>query len=390
MANATQIYSIVNDISKQIFGAKAVTVVDVKGLMSVGADILESDKDTDAFVHALSDRIGKTIISIRGYTPDTVYMVWHSFDFGVALQKIYVDLPQASENTSWLIGENGFTPQYAPVIKPEVKQKIFKNITTFEIDITIPDNLLKTAFLNAEGMAVLITAIFTALDNSIANAIEACTEMVRAAFIGRKFKANMVCQCINLLADYNTKHNTTLTAALCMENPDFLRWSSAQIRLWRKRMAKMSILFNEEGYKRHTPESELVLLLLDEYDCNLTTYLEADTYHKELVALDKFTTVPYWQGSGESYAFADTSSINIKLEDGTTINETGVIALAYDYQAMGVTIDVKRNLTERNSRSEYTNYYNKVTRGYFNDMSENGIVFYVKDTPIPEPEQKTA
>ena len=45
---------------------------------------------------------------------------------------------------------------------------------------------------------------------------------------------------------------------------------------------------------------------------------------------------------------------------------------------MGVTITERRGTTQRNNKDEYTDYFNKATYGYFNDLSENGIVFYVK------------
>ena len=38
----------------------------------------------------------------------------------------------------------------------------------------------------------------------------------------------------------------------------------------------------------------------------------------------------------------------------------------------------RRERTQRSKKDEYTDYFNKGTYGYFNDLSENGIVFYVK------------
>ena len=52
--------------------------------------------------------------------------------------------------------------------------------------------------------------------------------------------------------------------------------------------------------------------------------------------------------------------------------------MIYDYEAMGVTLNERRSTSERNNHDEYTNYYNKANIGYFNDMSENGIVFYLE------------
>ena len=90
--------------------------------------------------------------------------------------------------------------------------------------------------------------------------------------------------------------------------------------------------------------------------------------------------VPYWQGSGENYSFESTSSINIKLDETTTVNKTGIIACIYDEQALGVTINERKTTSERNNKDEYTDYFNKANMGYFNDMSENGIVFYLEET----------
>lgn len=391
MAVATQVYTIINATNKQMMGQNAITVVDTKGLMSTGDAILKSDTDTDAWVHALSDLIGKTVFSVRAYESEHLNMVWHAFDYGLAMRKIYVDLPDTVANTAWQIGEESYEPEYAPRIQPNVKQHLFKNLTTFEIDISIPDDILRTAFRSEIQMASLISAIFMAIDNRVQLAIEACGELLRAAFAARKLLKGDYCGSINLFTRYKAAFpSTTITADTALYDSNFLRWSASQIKLWTRRMRKMSTLFNNEGYKRHTPQSELVLILLDEYDSNLTTYLEADTYHKELVAIPNFSTVSYWQGSGTKFQFSDTSKISVKLEEnGTTVTQGGIIAVAYDYQALGMMIDRRKITTERNAKAEYTNYYNKVTRSYFNDMSENGIVFYISTTDFAPPTPPT-
>lgn len=379
MATANQIYTVVNAIAEQTLGKIAITVTDTSTLMSLGNDILSTDKTLDVFVNALADRIGRTIISMRRYSPDSIGMVRQAFEFGVALQKIYIDLPDAAPNNAWEIGKEEYEPVYMPITKSEISQKIFANLTTFEFDLTIPDDILRTAFVSAQGMAVLIDGMFLAMDNRITMALESMTDLVRASFIARKLKGKKPCGVINLLTDYNTKTNSELKAADCMMDTGFLKYAAVQIKLWTKRMRRMSVLFNEEGYKRHTPDEDRVLVLLDEFDASLTAYLDSDVFHNELLALPNFTTVPYWQGSGLTFAFDDTSAINVKLDDKTTVEAKGVIAVAYDYQAMGVTIDNRKVTTQRNEKDEYTNYYNKTNKGYFNDMSENGIVFVVQD-----------
>ena len=380
MSTVNQIFNIVNDVAKQTFGEKAISVVDTSTLVALGDAVLKSDENTENFTNTLVDRIGKTVFSTRAYTTDNAEgMVREPFEYGCILQKIYVDLPDAKENNSWEIGKGNYTPTFAPVIKPTLKQKLFNKQTTWEIDVTIPDFMLRTAFTSATEMAVLIDAIFTSMENMMQIALENNKNLTRANFIASKLHSNKPCGAINLLNLYNTLTSQTLTVDACMRDLGFLKWSTQQINLWAKRLSKMSTLFNDEGYKRFTPQSDLIVNVLQDYDSAINSYLQSDTYHNEMTKIaSSYSTVPYWQGSGLNYTFDDTSKIDVKIDETTTITESGIIAVLYDRDAMGVTITERRGTTQRNNKDEYTDYFNKATYGYFNDLSENGIVFYVK------------
>lgn len=380
MPNINQIYSIVNSVASQSMGSAAISAVDASSFIALGNSVLSSQTSTDAYLNTLVDRIGKTIFSIRAYQAADRDIVREPFEYGCILQKIYVDMPEARVNNSWNIGSNGYTPEFAPVIKPTVKQKLFNAISTWEVAVTIPDEILKTAFTSETAMAVFIDAIFTAMENMMQLAMENNINITRAAFIARKLNANNTCGAINLLANYNHLTGGSLTVATCLRDLGFLKYASQQIKLWTDRMIKMSTLFNDEqGYKRHTPKDLQVLDVLADFATSSDIYLQANTYHDELVKMPYYNVVPYWQGSGEGYAFDDTSAVNIKIDANTTVNKSGVLAVLFDHDAMGVTIKDRRATTERNNHDEYTNYYNKANIGYFNDMSENGIVFYIED-----------
>lgn len=378
MSKVEQIYTLVNETAKESMGEKAIAVKDVSSLIALGDSILSSASDTENFLNTLVDRIARTVFSVRRYETDTEGMVRHPFEFGCIVQKIYVDMPEAKQNNSWEIGKEGYTPVFAPVIKPTAKQKLFKGITTWEVDVTIPDYMLRTAFLNETSMATFIDAIFTAMDNMITLALENNANLTRASFIARKLKGGKPCGAINLLHEYNTLTSASLTIESAMMNAEFLAWASRAINLWVKRMSKMSVLFNEEGYKRHTPKDKIVVNLLQDFTSACDTFLGANTFHDELVKLPMYDSVAYWQGAGTSFDFNDTSAINVKIDESTTIAKKGIIGVVYDYEAMGVTLNERRSTSERNNHDEYTNYYNKANIGYFNDMSENGIVFYLE------------
>lgn len=381
MSTVKQIFNIVNDTAKQTFGESAIEVVDTSTLVALGDEVLKSDENTENFTNTLVDRIGRTIFSTRAYTTDNAEgMVREPFEYGCILQKIYVNLPDAKENNSWEIGKENYTPTFAPVIKPKLEQKLFNKQATWEIDVTIPDFMFRTAFTSATEMAVLIDAIFTAMENMMQIALENNKNLTRANFIASKLHSNKPCGAINLLHLYNTLTKQSLTVDDCLRDLGFLKWSTQQINLWTKRLSKMSTLFNDEGYKRFTPQSDLIVNVLQDYDSAINSYLQSDTYHNEMTKItSNYSTVPYWQGSGLNYTFEDTSKIIVKIDEKTTVTETGILAVVYDRNAMGVTITERRGTTQRNNKDEYTDYFNKATYGYFNDLSENGIVFYVKE-----------
>ena len=379
MSDVKQIYSILNDVAKQTLGTEAIAVVDTQSFISLGDKVLKSDTDTENFLSKLTDRISKTVYSVRNYTGINKNLMREPFDYGVIVQKIHVEMPEAKENNAWKIGEQGYTPTYAPVIKPIVSQKLFNKLSTWEIDVTIPDFMLKTAFLNESSMATFIDAIFTAMNNAMVMCADNNANLIRANFIGNKIHSAKPTQAINLLSQYNTLTSANLTVASCLRDVDFLKWATMQISLWTKRMRVMSKLFNEDSSSKFTSGEYLVLDVLQDFASSTATFLQSDTYHKELVALPMYNEVPYWQGSGTSFAFADTSKISVKIDETNEVTQGGIIAVAYDYNAIGTTINEPRSTTDRNNKDEYTNYYNKTTIGCFNDLGENGIVFFIAE-----------
>lgn len=392
MADVQQIYGIVNSVGEQALGEKAVTVTDTASFVALGNQILNSSTNVDKWTGALIDLVGRTVFSIRPYLRNNKDgMRIEPFEFGCILQKIRVDLPDASQNNAWEIAATGYKPEYAPVIKTTVNQKLFDKISTWEIDVTIPDTILKTAFRNEQSMATFIDAVFVAVDTRMELALEGTADLTRANFIAHKMIGSTGINAINLLKGFNDLFNptTALTAAEALTNKDFLRYAANEIGKWKVRLSRLSTLFNLEEYPRHTPEEYLVFVALQDFESAETVYLESDTYNKQLVALPHYTTVPYWQGSGTDYSFAETSKISVSVP-GATPQEanveatyTGVLGIMYDIEAMGITINERRTTSERNNKDEYTNYYNKANIGFFNDMSENGIVFYIADAEEP-------
>src|SRR5699024_12391189 len=114
--------------------------------------------------------------------------------------------------------------------------------------------------------------------------------------------------------------------------------------------------------------------------------------HNEMTALPNHETVPYWQGSGTGYGFNDVSKISVKTAGNKDVTTSGILGVMFDTQAVGVANLDKRVTTNYNASAEfYTNYY-KMDAGYFNDLNENFVVFFVSDEKpaVAETKAKTA
>lgn len=388
MADVAQIYSILNSVAAQAFGTSAQAVVDTRSMIALGDQVLSSSNNTDLFSGALMDRIGRTIVSSRIWNdPMRDPLVKKPFEFGSVLQKIYVDIEDAAPNNAWEIGDQNYTPTFAPVYKPDVRQKLFNKISPWQYNQSIPDRLYRTGFTSEEAMAAFITALGVAIENSMAEALRNANNLCRntlMAYVINGAGKNAV----NVLTLYNTDHpGATLTAAQAAVSPDFQRYLVKTMNDYKVYLRDLTRAFNMESFARHTPEEDLVITVLETVDSSIKAYLQSDTYHKELVSLgNRYNTVPYWQGPGTAgYTFSSLSGFKIKIVDPSDstksidVQQSGVLAVMHDIEAIGTTINDRRTTTERNNMDEYTDIFTKANIGYFADRSENCVVFYIAD-----------
>lgn len=383
-----QISTIVNSLVQQAIGEVGVSATDLTGLVATGNAVLSSAENTDAFVHTLLDRVGRVILSSRPYQRNRLNLLMNTFEYGCVMQKITVMPTEAEDAVQWELTNGQSVDQYV-VKKPIVKQKLFDGLTAWEDDGTIPDVQLKSAFQSFEQMAAFIDAIMLEMNNSFEAQLEAVELATVANFIGQKVYAQTQAttqngiHVVHLLQKYNTQMGTSLTAEQALTELNFYKFMSMQLSLYLSRMRHRSKLFNTDGYVRHTPSEYARILMLNEVARGAEVYLQSDTFHNELTALPNYAVVDYWQGSGQEWGYSEDSLVEITTSDGNTVKQDGVVALISDIEAMGVMVDNRRLRTSPpNGKGEYTNYFQKADMRYYNDFSENGIVFTVTDTPF--------
>ena len=376
-----QVYKVLNSVGEQIYGESYVKVTDLQGLISLGNDVLSSDSTKEPFLNTLVDRIGKTIISQRAYSADVASLLNDSFTFGAILQKIYISPVKAKKSDQWDLADGKSVDQYV-ITKPEVKQKLFSVRNTWSVNITIPDIQFSSAFTSETEMAAFIDAIFLSIRNSQEIYLAGMAEMCYANMIGEQVvntNKGKKASVINLLSQYNTLMNKNLTTSQALHDLEFLKYASMTINLYVKKMGKMSTIFNAEGFARFTPTDKMRIIMLTDFTSACTSYLQSNTYHDELVALPQYKEVSYWQGLGDKIDFDQCSKVSIVTSSGSTVIQPNVVCMLTDEEAIGLTYDNRRSKSAYNALGEYTNYSEKADMGYFNDLSENCIVFTIGD-----------
>ncbi len=376
MANVNQIYQIVNDSAQEALGSKAITVKDTSSFVSLGQEVFSSANNVDMFYKVLVDRIGRTVWAIRQYNGARRSVKREEMEFGIILQKISFGLATAVENPTWETNAQQTPFDIEGTVKP--KQKLFSKVGTWSYEEKIPQIQLFTAFTDPYAMGQFISAIYVAIENSLELDFDNISNLaVNTYMAGVLASSNNVCK-RNLLAEFNTGRTTPVTMADALKNMEFLKYASKEISVTVDNMERLTEVYNIEGEPRHTPKDKVVVEVLNQFAKSSQYYLQADTYHNDLVALPRYETVPFWQAT-QNFDFNSTSVISIQ-NGGINVTQGGIIAFVHDIDAVAASIYKRRSYSVFNPRSEVLNVMEKATKGYAVDLSENGVVFYMADT----------
>ena len=364
-------------------------------IVDTGNEILNANA-LDAYVKSLVNHIGKVIFVNRPYSGNVPSVFMDSWEFGSILEKISADLPNASENPSWQL-ENG--RDYSPNVfyQPSVSAKFFNSSVTFEVPMSFTERQVKQSFSNASQLNGFLSMLYNSVDKAMTVKIDALIMRTINNMIAETLFADYVTgsgknqalgdlsaksgiKAVNLLKLYNDKFSGNLTASQAITTPDFIRFASMVMSLYIDRLSKISTLFNVGGKERFTSADMLHVVMLSDFKASAGVYLQSDVFHEKYTALPNAETIPYWQGSGIDYSFGSVSSINVKTSGGHEVTASGILAIMFDRDSLGVTNFDRRVTTQYNARGEFFNNFYKFDAGYFNDLNENFVVFFVKDS----------
>jgi hypothetical protein len=370
-----QIYDLCNQIFQQMTGRTDIAAVDSASLVAMGNEVSNLGKN-DLWLNTLARRIGLTIDNYRVYLNKFSDLYRTQVEWGALVQKLTVEMPDAVADDMYKVGQmNGQALDHYIINNPKAKQKIFDKETPYSFFITMQEKMLTEAFLNAGAMASFVNQVFGKVQNKIEVVLE---DLARVALV------NMMCnlsvkQEIKLVTLYNSKTGSTLNPQTALFDPAFMRFAIGMMNNIASKMETMSVLFNTEGYDRFTPKSEQRFYVLADFITQLETVVQYAAFNPQYVNKSVDIAVPYWQGVKEGDDVNDIvvlSKVIGKVDNKVEKTIENVVGVLFDREAIGTFRQEEKVLTTPvNARGAYYNTFWHEKQMWFNDMSENAVIF---------------
>lgn len=381
-----QTSAVLNDVLAQVTGSKVIGTVTPENFVSVATTVLKQDYDIT--LKAISQVLSRTIFSVRPYTRKFKGLEADSIRYGNHVRKLNLsDLP-FEDDQRYTLEDNVSVDMYK-VRKPKVLQVNMYGQETFQTHYTVFRDQLDVAFSSMEEFGRFLAMVAQNLSDTIEQAHESLARATVANFINGKVKGDTP-NVIKLVTVYNDMTGAALTPDTVKQPQNFVpfvKWMYGYLStissLLTERTVKYHINVTDHEIARHTPSSMQSLYLYSPELNNIRTSVLSDVFNPDFLKLAYTEQVNFWQS-------IDTPmGINNKpeylLPDGTTKVEeeavvtSNVFGLMCDVEAMGYTVVNQWTATTPfNAAGGYSNIYFHFTDRYWNDFTENAVVFLLE------------
>lgn len=374
---------ILNSIINQATGKTNMSVCDSKDFVSVANMALGIS--TDSLLSAISQTLSKTIFSIRPYEAKFKGLMKDEVRFGNHVRKLNIgDKDWENDARYDLVDGQSIDDQI--VSNPTILQTNFYGQNIYSRHYTVYRDQLNIALSSEEEFQRFITMIVQNCSDMIEQCHESTARMTLANFIGGKVKGD-VNNVIHLVTKYNDVAGTELTSNTVRQPANFvpfIKWAFGYIGylsgMLTERSQKFHINVTGKEISRHTPQNKQKLYLFSEYLKDMDASVLSSVYNDNYLKWADHEQVNFWQS-------IDTpDGINLKCSymglDGSIAYDnagtatSNIFGVLFDEEAVGITTCGQWSSASRfNARGGYTNFWYHFNDRYYNDFTENGIVF---------------
>lgn len=378
-----QVSTVLAEIHKQATGEEVLAPVNTSEFTTVAQKTILNG--LDPVMGAITQLVSKTIFSIRPYNAKFGGLRVDSQRWGAITRKLSIaDKPFADDARFELV--EGESVDMYKVNKPNILQTNFYGTNVWQKDYTIFRDQLNNAFRGPEEFGDFMAMVTGNALDMITQANEELAKATLANFIGGKVAADN--GVIHLLTEYNTETGEKFTKEDVMKPanfPAFVQWVYGRVenlcRMMTERTSLYQINVTGKEINRHTPMQRQKVYL----NANVLSYISsrvlADKYHDNFVKFAETEAVNYWQAPDSPYSinvqpvYLNTNGTLITGKAGQVDDIFGVI---FDEEALGYTVMEEYSATTPfNAAGGYWNVFHHMTRRFWNDFTEKGIILKI-------------
>lgn len=372
-----------NSIINQATGKQNISGIFDGSFISVATTALGIAPDT--LLNAISQVISRTIFSIRPYNRKFAGLFVDSMKWGNHVRKINIGDKPWEQNVSYDLVD-GESIDANIVSKPDIVQTNFYGQCVYSKHYTIFRDQLNIALQNEEEFE----RFYTMLVQNTMDMIEQCHENTARAticnLIGGKVKSDTT-NIIHLVTEYNDATGLTLNSDTVKKPENFVpfyKWAFSRIKtisgLMTERSLKYHINITGHDIMRHTPVQNQRLYLYTPEMNNVESSVFSSVFNEQYLKMMDYEGVNFWQSINtpmninvQCRYIDSTGTVKSDTESVATSNIFGVLM---DEEAAGITTYGTRTATTPyNARGEYTNVWWHFNDRYWNDFTENVVVF---------------
>lgn len=375
--------AILNEIVNQAVGKKSIGEISTVSFTSVATTAL--GLGMDPLLNAISQVLSRTIFSIRPYSRKFKGLYQDNMRFGDHVRKLNIVDSDWNKDDRYDLKDGQSVDDQAVAI-PKILQTNFYGQNVYQRQITLFRDQLNAALQNEQEFQRFVTMIMTNASDLIEQAHEATARMTLANFIGGKVKGDAD-NVIHLVTKYNGVARTSLTTATVKQPENFvpfMKWVTGYIKTvsdWMsERTQKYHINVSGKEISRHTPYNKQKLYLYSEELNNIDATVMSSIFNDSYLKMADHEKVGFWQNIDTpdsihvKASYMDSSGAIVDDTDGTaTSNIFGVL---FDEEAVGITTYGEWSAPSPfNARGGYSNIFWHFNDRYYNDFTENGVVF---------------
>ena len=394
-----QLSTVLKDIVEQATGQKVLAPVDSASFISVARKGLLVGYDP--LSTAISQVLSRTIFSVRPYSRKFKGLNVSSQRYGNHVRKL-LTIDKPFEDDDRLNLTDGASIDQYKVNKPKVLETNFYGANQYQKSATIYKDQIDCALSSPDELASFISMIMQNASDMIEQAHEETARATIGNLIAGIFamenniestelaKANGGRRAVNLLNVYNNETGKTLKVADVFKAENFegfVKFTFSTINTIADLMTDRNTLFcsqlTEYPILRHTPKDRMRFYLNTDMVNKINSEVYSTVFNPDFLKMVDFETVNYWQSA------LSPSSVNVKptvlKTDGTLLNISNVqlsnvVGVLFDEEAAGyTTVNEWSQPSPFNARGGYYNQFWHFTDRYWNDFTENAVIFYMKD-----------